>query len=151
MILISLIHGIDPVQQKRLPLHMVSRDRLRIIAGNMKRIPGTMRLHIVFCDQVNTVLITELINRGCIRIMAGTDRINVVALHRRQILNQLLAGYASSGLRAELMAVHTLKDNPLAIQRHDCIFHLKAAEAHALRDHLSHIPGGIRHLNLQII
>ena len=151
MILISLIHGIDPVQQKRLPLHMVSRDRLRIIAGNMKRIPGTMRLHIVLCDQVNTVLITELINRRCIRIMASADRINVVAFHCRQILNQLLAGYASSGLRAELMTVHTLKDNPLAIERHDCVFHLKAAEAHALRDHFGHIPGGIRHLNLQII
>ena len=80
--------------------------------------------------------------------MTGTDRIDVVLFHGHDVFEQFLPGHMSSCDRAELMAVHTLKDNPLSIQRHDCVFHLKAAEAHALRDHLSHIPGGIRHLNL---
>ena len=33
------------------------------------------------------------------------------------------------------MPVHTFKDNPLSVQRHDPVFHLKSAESDFLRDH----------------
>ena len=47
--------------------------------------------------------------------MAGTDRIDVVPLHREDILLQRFRIRHASGMGVELMTVDALEDDPFAV------------------------------------
>ena len=49
------------------------------------------------------------------------------------------------------MAVHTLKHNPLSIQRHNVVFHLKPSDTDSLRNHFYQAALYIQYFDSQII
>ena len=92
MVLIPLIAGIHAVEHSCLPLRIIPRhNRPRI--GNLthrRRIPASVRLHIILCNHVESVDVAELIQSDIVRIMAGTDGIDTVSythldVYKRQL------------------------------------------------------------------
>ena len=104
-----------------------------------------MALQITLCDHVDTIFVTQFIDADRIRIMAGTDRIDIVLFHGHQVFDQFFSGYHTTGYRTEFVTVNTFEDDSLTIQHHDRIFHLKTTEAHSLRDHFCHLSVLIHH------
>ena len=117
MVLIPLVAGIHAVEHSCLPLRIIPRhNRLRI--GNLthrRRIPASVRLHIILCNHVESVDVAELIQSDIVRIMARTDGIDIVLLHGHDIGERLLHAHHTSGQETEFVAVHALKHNPLSV------------------------------------
>ncbi len=99
-----------------------------------------MGLHVALRDHVKTVFIAQIINADRIRVMAGTDCIDVVLFHRCQVFDQLFSRNNTAGYGAELVAVDAFKNNAFSIQHHDVVFHLKAAESDSLRNQFCTVP-----------
>ena len=59
---------------------------MSIILCKFRHIPGTMGFQVCLIDHINTIFITELIDQRGIRIMAGTDGIDIILLHNAKIL-----------------------------------------------------------------
>ena len=115
MVLVSLVHGIGTIQHHSLPLRLVVRNYIGIVLSKFCHIPGAMALQVSLVDHVNAELIAKPIDHRCVRVMAGTDGIDIVLLHGSQILTKLCLRYASSCDGAELMAVHAFEYNSLAV------------------------------------
>jgi len=71
--------------------------------------------------------------------MAGPDRIDIVALHGQDVLQQLGFRNRAASLGAEFMAVDALEHDPLTVQKHQAVFDLKAAAANLLGYILDHL------------
>ena len=83
--------------------------------------------------------------------MAGADGIDVVLLHGDDILQDLvLLGHAACP-GAELMAVDALEHNPLSVEAHDLVDHLKPAEAYIFGDHFRQPSVFVVYLEQQLI
>ena len=152
MVFISLVHGIYPVQHHIQPFRMIAGyhpGEIRI--AGPQAVPGSVGLQIVFRDHVKPVFVTQIINAHRIRIMTGTDGVDIVLLHSDDILHQFLPGYAPSCPGTELMAVHAFKHDTFSVKGHDMILHLKTAEAYPLGDHLCQLSLLIIYFQGQII
>ena len=117
MVLIALVTGIHAIEHSRFPLRIVSRhNRLRIRDLTHRRcIPASMGLHIILRDHVESVDVAELIQSDIVRIMAGTDGIDIVPLHGHDVGERLLHAHHTSGQGTEFVAVDALKHNPLSV------------------------------------
>ena len=117
MVLIALVTGIHAVEHSRLPLRIIPRhNRLRIRdLPHCRCIPASVGLHIILCNHVESVDVAELIQPDIVRIMAGTDGIDIVPLHGHDIGECLLHAHRTSGQGTEFVAVHALKHNPLSV------------------------------------
>ena len=143
MVLVSLVNGIDTVKKWCFPVRFVPRNRIFIIASADHNIPGTVGFHIVFVDQVETVYVTQLIKSGIVRIVAGTDRVDVVAFHGNHILNKLFRLRNAACKCAEFMAVGAFEYDSLSIQEHEAVLQFKTAETDAFCDHFCNLSGFI--------
>ena len=83
--------------------------------------------------------------------MGGSDGIDVVLLHRHQILNQFLPVRHSACHRAEIVPVDTLENNALTIEQHQPVTQLKPAETDLLLHYLSDFTVLILYLNQKLI
>ena len=141
MILISLITGVDTVKHHWLPIHVISwHNRFHRRSVTDCRIPGTMGFHIIFSNQIKSILITQLIKRWRIRIMTGTDCIDIVLFHHHNILKQFLFWNHPACLRTKFMAVDSLKYNAFSIEAHQSVFHLKTTESYFLGNNFTDHP-----------
>ena len=138
MVFIPLKHAVRAVQNQI--------EVLRSVPGNCLlecdiapeyHVPQTMRFQIRLVDDIETVEITEPVKGGLVRIVTRTDRIDVVALHRQKIGANRLRINRPSPVRAELMAVHSVKHDAFSIDMHHVINHLKTAESEELKDGLT--------------
>ena len=127
------------------------RNNICVVSCKFCHIPGTMRFQIVFRDHIKAVLITEAVDRRGIRIMAGTDGIDVVLLHSHNILDQFLTGYVSSCDGTELVTVHTFEHNTFSVEGHNAVFHFKAAETNFFRNNLLEHSVLIIHFHVKVI
>ena len=96
--------------------------------------PCTVCFHVVLCNHIESILIAQIINTNIIRIMAGSYRIDIILFHRYNVLNNIFCRDSSSCFGAELMSVHTLKNNPLPIDVHNISYNLKFPKADILYD-----------------
>ena len=151
MILIPLIRRVHTVQHHLKPLRPVIWNHLAEIAGHHPRIPGSVGFQVILIHHIDTVLVAEPVDQGRIWIVTGTDRIDIIALHSLQILAKLRFTHMTSAHGAELMAVHALEYDPLPVQSHNVILHLKTPEPNLLRDDLLQYTLRIIDLNPQII
>ena len=135
MILISLIHGVCTVKHHIQPFRFVVRYNVGIILCKFSNIPGTVGFQVCLIDHIDSVFIAKLIDQGCIRIMAGTDRIDIVLLHRLKVFAKFFFGYVSSAYRTEFMTVNTFEYDTFSIQCHNAVFHLETTESNSLWDH----------------
>ena len=65
---------------------------------------------------IEAVLIAELVELGCIGIMAGAYGVHVMGLHQRQIPVHLLRADDESGHGIAVVAVHAVKLDVLAVE-----------------------------------
>ena len=151
MILVSLIHGICTVKHHIQPFRFVVRHNISIIFCKLCHIPGTVRFQICLIDHVDSVLVTELIDQRCIRIMTGTDCIDIVLFHDLKVFAKLFFGDMTSAHRAEFMTVDTLEYDTFAVQCHNAVFHFESSESDFLRNHFLKFTGLVIYLHCQII
>ena len=152
MVLISLVHGIYPVQHHVQPFRMIAghhSGEIRIVWP--QAVPGSVGLQIVFRDHIKTIFVKQIIDAHRIRIMAGTDGVDIVLLHGNDILHQFLPGYAPACPGTELMAVHAFKHDTFSVEGHNMILHFKTSEAYPLRNHLCQLSLFIIHFQGQIV
>ncbi len=110
-----------------------------------------MGFQVVLIDQVDSILVAEPVNQRAVRIVAGTDSVDIIALHRLKILAKLRLAHASSAHTAKFMAVHTLEHDSSSIQGHDIVLHLKPSETNLLRYYFLKRSRGIVNLDCQVI
>ena len=115
MVLVSLVHGIGTVQHHSQPFGLIVRNYIGIVLSEFCHIPGAVAFQVGLVDHVKTELIAKPIDHGCIRVMTGTDGIDVVLLHGSQVLAKFCLRYASSCNGTELMAVHAFEYNSFAV------------------------------------
>ena len=90
-------------------------NHVSIVFRKFRCIPGAVTFQVGLIDHVNSKLITKLVDQRSIRIMTGSDGIDVILLHDGQILAELCFGYTSSCYGTEFMTVHTFKYNSFSI------------------------------------
>ena len=151
VVFVSLIHRICTVKHHIQPFRFVVRYNVGIILCKFSNIPGTVGFQVCLIDHIDSVFIAELIDQGCIRIMAGTDRIDIVLLHRLKVFAKFFFGYVSSAYRTEFMTVHALEYDTFSIQCHDAVFHFKTTESNSLRDHFLKLSCLIINFQCQVI
>ena len=151
MILVSLIHGVCTVQHHIQPFRFVMRHYIGIVFCKFSHIPGTMRFQVCLIDHIDSVFIAEFIDHGSIRVMTGTDRIDVVLFHDLKVFAKFFFGHVSSTHRTEFMTVYTLEYDTFSIQCHDAVFHLESSESNFLRNHFLKFSGLIINLQSQIV
>ena len=74
-----------------------------------------MRLHVGLIHDINTVAVTERIPERIVRIMAGSDRIDIKLFHDLDITDHILLRNHISIIRIHLMSVDTLDEHRLAV------------------------------------
>ena len=151
MILVSLIHGVCTVKQHIQPFRFVMRNDIGIVFCKLCCIPGTVGFQICLIDHIDSVLIAEFIDQRCIRIMTGTDRVNIVLFHSLEVFAKLFFGDMTSAHRTEFMTVHTLEYDTFAVQCHNSVFHLETTESNFLRNHFLKFTGLVIYLHCQIL
>ena len=148
VVFVPLPAGIDPVQQQLTPAFIVSRHDTGCRKAQFCRCPASVGLHIVFRDQIQSQFIAETIESGAVGIMAGAHGIDIVLLHQDKVLAGHFRRYDTAAVAGKFMAVDAAENNAPAVEAHQAVFHLKAAEAHPLPDNfqkdlfrLSCLPG----------
>ncbi len=136
MVLVPLVNGIHTVKHHVQPFRSVVRHHAGIVPRHHGRIPGSVGFQIRLVNHIEPILVAETVDQGIVRIVAGTDGINIAALHRLQIFAKFRLAHMTSAHRTELMAVGSLEHNPSAVQSHDMILHPEPSEAGLLLDHL---------------
>ena len=92
-------------------------------------------LKVCLIDKVDTELIAQIVPFHGIRVMTGTDGIEVQAFHDGDLFAHLLLGNGTSCLSAEIVTVHTTDDKAFAVQGQNAAavdFHLTEADFAAL-------------------
>jgi len=70
-----------PFNQAHHPVHMCGVP-FRKIGDIVRTVPQSVRFKVVFIDQVEAVLITQLVPKRRLRVMRSTHRIDVQFLHQ---------------------------------------------------------------------
>jgi len=107
--------------------------------------------HIGLVDQINTVAIAELVPQALVWIVAGSDCIQIMALHEADVPHHIFLGNGTAPLVVELMAVHTAEQDPLAVDVHDAVLHLEGPEANIPGNCFHNIALLIQNLDIQLI
>ena len=74
-----------------------------------------MRLDVRLANHVHSVAIAQIIPQRAVRIVAGSNRIDVVLLHQFEVANHRLPGDNESALGQELVSIDHLDINGLSI------------------------------------
>ena len=152
MVLIPLVHRPGPVHHHGIGFWPVSGNRGRQVVGpNYDGLPDPVRLQIGLVDHIEAQPVAIAIEDRLIGIVAGSDRIDIVALHDQQIIPYVLFRDCPSPDGAELMPVDPLKDDSLPIEAHDPFSELKSAKAHRLLNQFQQLPVGIQKTDLKTV
>ena len=104
--------------------------KLRLLGSRIVAILETMALLVSLGNNIQSVLVAEIIPARIVRIMAGTNGIDVHALHHHDVLNHALLTYVVALIRIYLMTVGTLQENRLAIDQELLVLDLHLAETY---------------------
>ena len=75
-----------------------------------------MRLDVCLVIDIETILITQLIELPVLRIVAKTNRIEVITLHQLEVLAHQLLGDVVTRLRVMLVDIDTLELDRLSVE-----------------------------------
>ena len=114
MVFIPLYHRCCAVYHTGLPVRTIARH-VSFRVDDRKLRPRTVALQICLVHHADAVFIAELIPQALIRIMAGTDRIDVVACEDIDILFHIFPRHGTAAACIPLMAVDTVDDEALPI------------------------------------
>ena len=96
---------------------------------------GTVRLQIRLRDHIKTVLAAQLREPRRIRIVAGTDRIDIVLLHQDQIHHSLFHANGITGERIAVVTVYTAEFNLLTVDQDHTVLNFDGAETDLLSNY----------------
>ena len=138
VVLIPFQHGYGPVHHAVLPLRQASRH----IPGRLALphlLPGAVALQVRLIHDINAVLITETVPQALVGIVAGAHRVDMAALQDFYILSHILFRDRPSRPGVPLMAVYTVDNDALPVEKHNFVLYLKTAEPNVHGNHFHHI------------
>ena len=152
VVLVALVGGVHAVEQDGEPVHAVAGQQviLRLLAG-VDHVPHAVRLHVVLVDDVQAQLVRDAVQAAGVRVVAGADGVDVVALHGDQVAAHLPFRHGAAALGAVVVTVHALEDDALPVEAHHAVHNFKAAEAHLLADELGFLPVLTQKRQLEIV
>jgi hypothetical protein len=92
---------------------------------------------ITLVDYVQAVLVAQLEKPRLRRVMAGPDRVDVVLLHQQDVGQGHLVVHRPAAVGVEFVAVHPVKQHPVAVYGQDAVTDLDPAKANPEPDPLS--------------
>ena len=138
MVLVTLEHAPRTVQDHFPIFRAVAGNRIgQRIDPFLDGIPNPMRFQIGLVNEIEAVFVAQAVEMSRIRIMAGPDSIDIIALHREYVPPRHFLRHNPAAAAVKLMPVHALEHDPLSVEMHDVIDQLKAPEADFLRHSLS--------------
>ena len=148
VVFVPLQHISGSVYHTVLPLRKTARHIPGRFAGS-HFLPGTMTFQIGLVNEINSIKITQLIPKSLIRIVTGTDCVNVVALHKQNVPHHVFSRDCPAFVHVKLMPVDSFKDQPFPIEAHDTVQQLEPSKANDLGNGLNHIPLRIFYKKIQ--
>ena len=102
----------------------------RLLGSCIIAILETVTLLVGFCYEVDSVFVAEIIPAWVIRIVAGTNGVDVQALHDLDVLNHAFQAYYISSVWVDFMTVGTLDEYRLAIHEELLVLDFHLAETY---------------------
>ena len=93
-----------------------------------------MCFHVGFVNHIQAVLVAQFIEIILVRIVRGTNRIDVILLHGEDVPADFFFRDGTSTGCTKFMPVYAIEYNPLAVQFHDAIFHAELPNTDLLRN-----------------
>ena len=116
-------------------------------------LPGAVTLQIRLRHHIDSGFITQSVPFLAVRIMTGSDRIDMVTFEAFDVPFHVFQGNTPSGSCIPLMAVHTTDHQSLTIQLHYLILRIqrKITEAYFIWHHFRHFPLTVCQSDIQLI
>ena len=87
----------------------------KILSQSFILVTHSVTLYICFGSYVNSVLITEFVPTGIVRIMAGSDSVDIMFLHYFNVLDHTFHRYHISSVGIHFVAIGSLYENGLTV------------------------------------
>ena len=138
VVLVALDHARGTVAQRGLPRRIVGR------VAPPAHIAETVCLEIALVDHPEAELVGEVEHVGVRRVVRGTDRVHVGALHQQQVELERLARHRPPEVGVVLVAVHAKQLHGRPVDGEDAIDDCDRAKTNAHFDRLAALIGGTR-------
>ena len=89
-----------------------------------------MTLDIGFAVDIESETVTKLVEHLRLRIMRGPYGVDVVFLHKPEVLEHPFAGHIVAGIRVCLVEIHTFELDRGSIHEEEAILDLKTSESY---------------------
>ena len=90
-----------------------------------------MTLHVGLGQHIDTILVAEVVEIGIVGVVRSAHSVDVQLLHELHVVLHLLAGHRASSHLAEVMAVDTMNNHPVAVHEEGTVVaHTYGTEAH---------------------
>ena len=109
----------------------------RLLGSCIIAILETVTLLVSLSYHIDTILIAELVPAWIVRIVAGTDSVDIQALHNLDVLNHALHAQYITSIRVNLMTVGTLDKHRLTVDKELLVLDFHLAETYLDRSHAS--------------
>ncbi len=110
--------------------------------GNLRQrllaITHAMRFEVCLSHYVEAIFVAEVVPTRIVRIVAGAHGIDVVLLHRANVLHHPFRTYHIASVRVHLVAVCALDKDGLSVHEKLGVLYLNFAETHTLLQALHH-------------
>ena len=125
-------------QPQHLALVALHHGGLELLVAAERRV--AVALYVGLGQHVDAELVAEVVEVGVVGIVARADGIDIEALHHQQVLLRLLVGHGASALGAEVVAVHAVEDDALAVDQQGAVgTHRHLTQAHLAAAHVKHL------------
>ena len=122
------IHVPDAVDVVGIPLRLVSE-------GLVKVVEHSVALDVGLAVHIESEAVAEVVEHARLRIVAGTDGVDVVLLHEPEVLEHPFAAYIMACIRVGFMKVDALELHRLSVHKEKVTVDFKMAE--------TYIEGGV--------
>ena len=94
----------------------------------------TVALIVRLVHHIEPVLVAELVELRCVRVMACPDRVDIVLFHQAQVPVHLFQADRKAGHRIAVMTVHAVELDLLSVEVKDTVPDSHLAQTQAVRD-----------------
>ena len=113
---------------------------LRLLGERLRSVAHAVRLNVRLGADVEPVDVTELVEVGIIRVVAGADSIHIELLRQLHVLQHPLARHDASGIGVGVVAIGALDEDRLAINLEQSVLDPDVAETDVEAGHLGELP-----------